>query len=204
MADEKKYEQKKRKEPRKVIIEEGQELTKNEFHDYFSHAKNSATWYCTNFSKTGKQIREKLYEKGYPEGEVIIEREGEKVPFNLVEETIGWLERVHLLDDRHYALRFAEGKLAMKQGRSRVQRDLFFKGIDEAIIEDVLEEVYADSGDELREFIERAYRQEEKRYGDQPYKLKQRLFQKAVAKGWGFDETGDAIAMLFEELEDED
>lgn len=191
----------KTKAPRLVEVEEGQLLSKSQFDDLFSHAKNSGVWYCTNYSKTSQQIREKLYAKGYPEGDVMLEKEEGPEAFNLVEETIAYLEDILLLDDYSYAERMARGKLGLKQGRNKVKFALLQKGIPLELVEKALDEVYADAGEELLTFVRKTWQQEAKRF-DEQFKIKQKIMQKAMGRGWDLGEVIEAIDTYLEELED--
>lgn len=190
--DPKPWEKKKRKGPRLVELAEGQVLSKKEFLDVADHAKNSAIWYVTNRPKSAQQIREKLYAKGYPEGEVILEADEGRVKRNIVEETITHLENVLLLDDRFFAERIAESRLRQKQGKGRVRFALIQKGIPAELADEVLEEVYADSGDELLEFVQKAWEQELRRTPEE-FKVLQKVMRKAMSRGWGYEEVSDAI-----------
>lgn len=195
------WEKKKKKGPRMVEVQEGQVLDRETFNDLFSHAKNSGVWYSGNYSKTSQQIREKLYAKGYPKGPIVKDFDGVRESFNLVEEAISFLEDILLLDDRGYAERMAARKLQQKHGRTKARFAMLEKGLAPEVVEEALEAVYSDSLDELLSYIAREWKADFRKYGD-AFKVKQRIFRKAVGRGWGFEEINEALELHLEELEE--
>lgn len=192
------------KKARTVEVEEGQTLSTKDFDKLHSHARNSAIWYATNYSKTTKEIREKLYRKGYPKGTVFVEdNEGNKREVNMVEEAITHLVDSLYVDDALYAERFAESKRNRGFGASRVKSELFFKGIPEDVIEDVLERIYEDSDDELYEFLEKQVVRERKNAKDL-WALRRKVTTRAVGKGWGFEEINRVLERILTDEEDEE
>lgn len=110
-----------------------------------------------------------------------------------------YLENIYLLDDRHFAFQVAESKLRQKKGRSVVKMILLQKGIDYDLAEEVLDEVFADTSEELEEFVRKTWAQEQKR-GAEGFTLSRKVVQKVASKGWPLDE----VFPLVEELKEED
>lgn len=127
------------KKARKVDLEEGQVLTKPDFKKLYDHAKNSALWYVMNGNKTLHQIKEKLYDKGYPRGVVFwVNDEGVNVESDIVSEIAAFLVSNLFVDDEDYALRFAQSRKRNGFGQGRVKSDLFLRGVDEKFIRGIL------------------------------------------------------------------
>lgn len=187
------------KEARKVDLTEGQELSWEQYDELATHARNSMMWYTSNYAKTSKELREKLYKKGYPKGEVKVTRwDGTKQEVNIVDETIQWLIDSLIIDDELFAERFAESKKRQKQGRSRVRMALIVKGLDPEMVEPILEKVYSDSDEELRAYLERELGYLRRRDTD-PWKIRQKLFQKAAGRGWDLDQVGNVLGEVLAE-----
>lgn len=182
------------KKKRMVSVEEGAVISEEEFEDLYTHARNSGIWYATNLPKTTLEIKKKLYEKGYPEGEVTVAYDtGEKRDINIVDTAVESLVEAMFLDDLDYAERYAESKKNHRYGRNKVATDLSLKGIDPETVEDILDKVYGEGPeDELYAFVEKLYAAEAPRATD-PWKLKQKLVRRAAARGFDVGATFDVV-----------
>ena len=94
--------------------------------------------------RTEKELRRRLEEKEYNEGEI--------------EETIEFLKNYGYVDDARYARRFAADSVKLKShGPGRIKTELLRKGIDRDTIEIVLEEMETDPREELEAAMERRF-----------------------------------------------
>lgn len=105
-----------------------------------SKANNYALKLLSYRSKTSKEILKKMREKGY-----------DQVTIN---NSVGFLEKLGYVNDRQYALNFVREKVNIqKLGRKRLEFELFKKGIDQDIVNDVISEL-VDTNEEYRRALE--------------------------------------------------
>lgn len=205
------------KEARKVNFEDGQKLSYEEFDDLYTHARNSALWYSSNYPLSKYEIRNKLYKKGYPEGVVTFyEKNSKKTQqFNIVENVMKFLEDSHFVDDEQVALSHAKKRKRLKYGPTRTADELRNKRIENTIIENVITEIY-DTLDEnvrytkdgeiinneLLSLVESLYKKfhKPKDKEDNNMKLRLKIIQKTVYYGWDMDESMPIIDEFFEDL----
>ena len=91
-------------------------------------AKKAAFQLLGRRAYTRKEIRDKLYKRGFLKP--------------VVEKALETLERIRVIDDRDFAFRFVEEKLRLRPaGKPVLRRDLSRRGVEAPVIEDVLAEV---------------------------------------------------------------
>ena len=185
---------------RMVSLEEGQEISEAEYEDLYGHARNSGIWYATNLPKTTHELKRKLYEKGYPEGPVYVRRDGGIEEVNIVDSAVASLVDALFVDDLLIAERYAETRRAARYGPSKVARDLRFRGIEDEDVEATIAEVYEGESPlpELVELVERTLAQELKS-SDDLWRLRRRVLQKAVTRGWDMGEAGAVLEELLDQ-----
>ena len=94
-------------------------------------ARNAAFQLLGRRAYTRKEIRDKLYKRGFLT--------------SVVEKTIEALERIRVIDDRDFAFRFVEEKLRLRPvGTPVLRRDLTRRGVEAPVIEDVLAEAFGE------------------------------------------------------------
>lgn len=99
------------------------------------------------------------------------------------------MEEIGLVDDEDFARRYAEELFARKRfGINRVKQELYRKGIDRDVIDAILEEQEFDSGENIRNILERKY----PRYAEDE-KIKQRAFAALQRMGYSYSEIRDAL-----------
>lgn len=126
----------------KVEIPDDRALTSEEYEKLKSHAYNSATWYATNYSKTSGQIKQKLYDKGYPRDELEVEdRNKEKFWVNIVDETVERLIELSFINDESYVNSAFSSGLRSGKSVSSIKTKLFQAGISQEMMDDALYEV---------------------------------------------------------------
>src|SRR4051794_23887072 len=74
---------------------------------------------------------------------------GRDFPPEAVEFALRRAVELRLVDDAHYARSFVDGRVRKAHGPSRIRRDLHQRGIDRALIDEVLAERAADPEAEL-------------------------------------------------------
>lgn len=105
-----------------------------------SKANNYALKLLSYRSKTSKEILKKMREKGY-----------DQVTIN---NSVEFLEKLGYVNDRQYALNFVREKVNIKKlGRKRLEFELFKKGIDQDIVNDVISEL-VDTNEEYHRALE--------------------------------------------------
>lgn len=108
-----------------------------------------------------------------------------KVHESMWKDLLGKLQHFELLDDAKFAKWWVEQRLSFKKISSKVLKlELFKKGINKEIVENVLEETPIDEEKMARELLEkRAYKWE----GLDPKVAKQKKFQYLARKGFDWE-----------------
>lgn len=145
-----------------------------------SKAKSAALRYLGYRMRSKKEISDKLYELGYSD---------------YTDNIMDFLIENKFLDDREYALCFAKDKMNLKNfGKNRISNELRQKGIDDSMINSVLNEL--DYGD--REY-DMAYESAEKRM-NRSYKNDDDRYRKIygflVRRGYSIDITKKVLRDL--------
>ncbi len=91
-------------------------------------AKQAAFKFASYKPRTCKQVEDKLREK---------------YDYEIIEDTIAFLEEFDLLDDRKYAEMFIKDFIERKpSGKPRLRQELFRKGVSSVIVEETLEKLF--------------------------------------------------------------
>lgn len=115
-------------------------LTPDKIERLKSKALNYCMWSLGNTPKTRAQLTEKMVTKNCPP--------------DIIEETLTRLEQMYLLDDNEFAESYVRSKQTMRKGKRKIAQDLKQKGIDAAIIEQVLSDTTdEDETERAREVI---------------------------------------------------
>ena len=129
-------------------------------------AKKRAMHLLERMDRTESQLSEKLRQNGYPD--------------ICIEEAIAYVKSYHYIDDTRYAenyVRFHQ----QKKSRQRLKMDLYAKGIDKAIIEDVLEKTFSsDEQEKIRRLLEKRHFD----YGRSDRKEQQKTYQFLMRRGF--------------------
>lgn len=124
-------------------------LNKIEQKENFSQAKESALKLLSFRPRSKKELEDRLKKKGFV-GEVI-------------EQTLDRLEELNLIDDQKFASLWVEEKLRYRPtGRRVLERELYLKGIEKDIIQEVLDKVY--SGLDEKELALKILEKKKKQY----------------------------------------
>lgn len=192
------------KTARKVEVPLDRPLTPKEYNNLNDHAFNSSMWQASNYSRSVKQLRDKLKEKGYPEDSVEVDWGTEVTEHNMIDDAIAKLQDLRLVDDYQLAESIIKSHLSRGNGISKGRTSAFQKGIPFEVIDEVIEGM--DTEDSVFQALDKAarailrtpgyYRTEDKRKRDQKF------VQKLVSKGFSFSDISswrEEFAELLEE-----
>ncbi len=106
--------------------------------------KNSAIKLLTFRDRTEKELRDRLTEKGFEEGEI--------------EETLELLKGYGYIDDERYAKKFVSDGINVRgHGPGRIKIELLKKGVDREIIEAALENENPDPREQIAQILGRRF-----------------------------------------------
>ena len=135
-----------------------------------------------------KEIRDRLQRRGCAPG--------------AIETVVGDLEALRLLDDRAFVRRWVESRRSRRpEGAPKITRDLARRGIDPALIEEVLAEYGDDlgSGDEALSLL----RRQRTRYrGLDPETARRRMYGLLARRGFDPDTVREAVSRAWTEIEE--
>lgn len=114
-----------------------------------SQAKEFALKLLSFRPRSKKELKDRLKKKGFVE--------------EIIEQTLHRLEELNLIDDQKFASMWVEEKLRYRPtGRRVLERELYLKGIEKDIIQEVLDEVY--SGLDEKELALKILEKKKKQY----------------------------------------
>lgn len=195
---------KKPKVARTVVIPEDRPLSIEEFVDLRDHAYNSAFWNVTHYSRTEKQVVDKLLSKGYTRGEVFyLNKDGERKALDIISWVLKELKERELLGDEDYTERFVSSKMSQGWGMSRIRMEALRKGIERDTLDKILEEIdfSEEENDALGRELERALRSSAVQREENHYKRSQRVMQTLMRKGFSYGDIREKMEEL--NMEDE-
>lgn len=158
-------------EIRRLSLKEGEYIPETLYEKILKEivgmrAKKRAMHLLERMDRTESQLSEKLRQNGYPD--------------ICIEEAIAYVKSYHYIDDTRYAenyVRFHQ----QKKSRQRLKMDLYSKGIDKAIIEEVLEKTFSsDEQEKIRQLLEKRHFD----YGRSDRKEQQKTYQFLMRRGF--------------------
>ena len=172
-------------------IKNNSEITEEELADFqeavnSNRAFNKAADLLSRRDHSSKELLQKLRQKGYSEG---------------AEKAVERLSDLGYIDDRRFAERYAdELRRIKKYGKRRIKDELYRKGIDSEIIDEIVSEMEFDN-DELVSIIERKYM---RNLGDE--KGVRKTIAALTRMGYSFSEIREALNAVSnsESVADED
>ena len=168
-----------------LYLKDGQEIDDEEFAALESavnirRAYNCAVSLLSRRDHSKKELLTKLREKGFSAGAV---------------QALEKLEQGGYIDDERFCRLSASELVRLKgYGKRRVEQELYRKGIDRDVINNVLDEITFDS-DALSDIIKRKYLD---KMSDE--KGRQRAFNALIRLGYSYGEIRDALKILDEEI----
>ena len=126
--------------------------------------------------------------------ERLLERQG--VTENLVDEVIARLKEYGYLDDERYALSYASLKVKQRPiGRRRLQQELKTKQVPNAIADEALDSVYAETPEE--DLIDRAIEKRVRFRGHPKTRLEAKsLFDHLLRQGFAFELVSEKVRRI--------
>lgn len=179
------------KKAREIVIPEERPLTLDEFEDFKSHALNSSLWYGSAYTRSEKQIVEKLQRKGYTTEPVqFINENGELESFDIISHVLERLRESLVVDDEAYARGLIARYSSAKRGESYTRRKLLEKGISQELADELMEELRDDEGTiEAIAALAELYRNSSSYLREQnSYRREQKLTGHLLARGYSFDD----------------
>ncbi len=153
------------------------------FSSDYVRAKSRAVWYLDRSAHTEKGLYDKLVRAGFAKEACA------KVIARFIE--------VGLLDDRRYAEILAERLIETNVSKREALQKMLSKGLPYDLAKAVLEETEADENTQIRNLIEKKYRN--KLLAENGAK---KVFDALARKGFSFGAIREALKSYIEELED--
>jgi len=149
------------------------ELNKIVFDAQKKVALDTAMNLLSKFSKTEKELKKYLVDKGFL--------------FDAIKYTIEKLKEYNYLNDENFAKNYINCKKNSK-GKKSIFYELKMKGIDESIIRNNLDVLENESGEVLERLANKFIKNKR-----QDEKIKEKLFRHLVSKGFDFEEVNQTI-----------
>ena len=123
-------------------------------------------------------------------------------PEEIVAQVVADLERQRMLDDREFARRFVEARLARANGSRQLAKELRRNGVGSEIIDEILEE-FEDELDSNERAVELLGKQAWRYRGLECDKAKRRMLGFLARRGYDTDMAHKAVDQVWQELADE-
>jgi len=168
----------------------GQEVDRQEVEratrrEQIKEARDYAFLLLSYRARSCKEITERLLRRKH-------ERE-------IIQEVVEELKRLHYLDDRAFAIEWAEMRLRGKRGKRLIRQELLKKGIEKEIINDSIDEVFnkvASTEDELAwQAIERKIPRYQKLEKSKAYR---RIKDFLIRRGFSLETTENTLDKFFQ------
>ena len=153
------------------------------FSSDYVRAKSRAVWYLDRSAHTEKGLYDKLVRAGFAK--------------EACAKVIARFIAVGLLDDRRYAETLAERLIETNVSKREALQKMLSKGLPYDLAKSVLEETEADENTQIRNLIEKKYRN--KLLAENGAK---KVFDALARKGFSFGAIREALKSYIEELED--
>ncbi len=155
--------------------------------DDYIRCKRYAFNLVSKFSKTKKEIQDKLASKGYDS-------------FN-IKKVIDLLIEYDLINDNKYAASYIKSKL-LKESKNKISYELSLKGISKDIIESIFYDLQTEDEtileDSLMKIAEKKYKELLSKERDD-FKIREKLYSFLLRKGFKWDEIKSCLDLLLKE-----
>ena len=171
----------------------GQEIDQEEIKratclEQIKEARDYAFLLLSYRARSCQEITERLLRKKY-------QRE-------IIQEVVEELKRLHYLDDRAFAIEWAESRLRQKRGKRLIRQELLKKGIEKEVIDDSIAESFekiATNEDELAwQAIERRIPRYQKLEKSKAYR---RIKDFLIRRGFSIETTENTLDKFFQNYE---
>lgn len=131
----------------------------------FNLGRKKAMAILLHNDRTEWELRDKLQQHGFEE--------------EVIEDAIAYVESFHYIDDRRYAMRFAE---IYKDSRSiqRIRQDLQKRHVDDLLIEEALENIIGDDSRALRKEIRKLTKGQQNFFDRISYQEKTKIYRHVI------------------------
>lgn len=149
-----------------------------------ANCKERSLYILQNYSKTEKQLRDKL-------------KKGGKYTDEIIDKTLGFLKKHHFIDDEAYAKRFIETHKSA-YSKKVIKEKLYIKGIKKNLIDKVLEE-NEDTFDEalvIRKLLLKKCPDYFERRDSMDIKEKQKILAFLYRKGFTYDNIQEVMKCI--------
>ena len=164
-------------------LEKGEDLTELKIKEILSQkaeneAKNIALKFLSFRRRTEKEIRDKLKGKGFDE--------------KSIKSTIDKLKGYDLINDSEFATAWVKERLAYKpRGKKLLRQELWKKGIEKEIIDQVTEELCQDEDKSALELLQKI----KKRYQNlEPKVARRRMLSLLLRRGFSYEIAKNTLA----------
>lgn len=166
---------------------DGDKLKDIVFKDNVSKAKNKALRILNKAEQSEKILRDKLSD--YEE--------------DVIDEVINYLKECKFLDDKGFAQRMANDNTTFSRfGRNKIKQNLYKKGFDKDIIQDIISNI--DEDEELENALYLARKKYKSIKNQDNRKVYQKLIQHLTYKGFSYDISKKAINSVLNSLDEID
>ena len=168
----------------KYGLKEGQEIPSNTYsvimNKLFDRGKEHALYMLDKSYKTKRYVMDKLKAGLYPE--------------SIIDKVVSFLEEINLINDLRYAEMYIDYKRASKSKKQIIQ-DLYVKGVDKKLIDQVFEESDFSDTESLKKYIEKR----KNKYDLSDRKDIQKFYSYLVSKGYSYGDVKDALRDYIDE-----
>lgn len=179
------------KKARQIIIPEDRPLSYEEFEDFKNHVLNSSLWYASEYTRSEKQVVDKLLAKGYPRDAVeYVDRQGETHFFDIIAFVVQELKEGLALNDESYARGLINRYADSKRGPGYIRQKLRQKGVSSDVADALLEELKDEeqTTEAIEALAERYMNSSSYLRVEDPYKRRQKLVSHLISRGYSFDD----------------
>ena len=136
--------------------------------------------------------------------ERLLRGKGVRANKSVVETVIERLREYGYLDDERFAFSYASSKVKQRPiGRRRLQRDLKLKQVENTVVEETLEQVYAETPEE--QLIDRALEKRFRLRGRPKTRAEAKsLFDHLLRQGFGFELVSEKVRQAVQYTDDMD
>ena len=136
--------------------------------------------------------------------ERLLRGKGVRANKSVVETVIERLREYGYLDDERFAFSYASSKVKQRPiGRRRLQRDLKLKQVENTVVEETLEQVYAETPEE--QLIDRALEKRIRVRGRPKTRAEAKsLFDHLLRQGFGFELVSEKVRQAVQYTDDMD
>jgi len=137
---------------------------------------------AAGYARSEFQIRQKLKQKEYSK--------------DLIDQTIIWLTKMNLIDDKRFSENFVRYGIQKKWGINKVKRELDKRGVDLLTYKDILDDFFENT-DQLKTALEVTAKKMHLMRNKPKDKQKDALFRHLILKGFDYDIIKKVIYEIF-------